>query len=135
MIAANPTAQLTTVGAALTYSGTPLASGTAMNHINGTADVVITTPGIYQASFHTAAVAGASVPATLSAQLTVNGIAIGGAVSSHRFTAADEGANLSFDAPFLASANPTTVRVTVDQSGITLANTALTVIRLGPDAP
>ena len=111
----------------------PLISGSAITHQAGSSEVVINQPGIYQAYFHSAAVAsaGTSIPASVTVRLNANGAPVGGAVASHSFSASDEEANLTFSAAFRATSVPTTIQAVTNNAGFTFDELALTVVRLG----
>lgn len=127
------TVQSTAPGGALTFHDTPLVSGTAITHQPGSPDVVITQPGIYQATFHgTASVdAGTTIPAPLEVRLTMNGAALPGAVAHHTFAASNEAATISMSVPFRVTAVPASLEAVVSQAGFTFTDLALTVFRLG----
>lgn len=130
------TVQPTFPGGALIFNDTPLISGTAITHQPGSPDVVITRPGIYQATFHgTAGVdAGTAIPASLETRLTLNGAAVPGAVAHHTFAASDEAATVSMSIPFRVTDVPASLEAVVSQSGFTFTDLALTVVRLGDAA-
>ncbi len=97
-----------------------------MSHAPGSPDIVITQPGIYQASFHStvSTQAGESIPASLTVNLALNGATLPGAAATHTFTTSAEASTLSFTVP---SAVPVDTGFPFDES-------SLTVVRLG-DVP
>ena len=127
------TSQATTAGGALTFSQTPLVSGTAITHQAGTTDVVISQPGIYQVAFQgTGAIsAGTTIPGTLLVRLYLNGTQVTGAVSRHTFTATDGQSEVSFNLPISITSTPATLTVVANDAGYTLTDLSLTVFRLG----
>ena len=129
----DPTTQPSTAGGALTFSDNPLVSGTSITHQAGSTDVVINTPGIYQATFHTTAAVdpGTTIPATLTVRLNEAGAQVPGAVATHTFASSNEVATMSFSVPFRVTAVPTTIQVVAEDSGFSFTEAALNVTRLG----
>ena len=117
----------------MTFSETPLISGSAITHQAGSAQVEIHQNGVYQAAFHSTAAVnpGTAIPATVTAQLYLNGAPVSGAITRHTFASTNEAATLSFNVPFLVDAAPSTVEVVVAQDGFTFSDLALTITRLG----
>ena len=129
----DPTAQPTAAGDALAFTDNPLVSGAAISHTAGSTDVVISQPGIYQASFSGSftAAAGITIPTTLLATLNQNGVAVTGGTARHTFTATGETAELTFSVPFQVTATPATLNFVASGAGFTGRDLTLTVIRLG----
>lgn len=127
------TAQPTSAGGALVFTDTPLVSGTTLSHSAGSADVVISQTGIYQATFHGAAAvdAGTTIPAELTVRLTLNGTPISGAVAHHTYTASNEVATLPMSVPFEVTAAPANLEVIAEPAGFTFSDISFTVARLG----
>lgn len=130
------TSQTSAAGTPLTFAATALASGNSLSHQPGSADIVINQPGIYQASFHStvSTETGASIPATLTVNLALNGATLPGASATHTFASSAEASTLSFMVPFQVDATPSTLAAVPVQAGFPFANSSLTVVRLG-DVP
>ena len=118
--------QSPSAGGALYYGNNPLIAGSAITHQAGSTDVIITQPGVYQATFHSSVSVN---PGT--AHLNLDGVQVAGGVASTIFTSSSEQANLSFSVPFLVTNVPATLQVVVDEDGFTFDEIAFTVIRLG----
>ncbi len=120
----------------MNFSATPISSGTALSHQNGSPEIVINQPGIYQASFHStvSTATGEAIPAVLTVSLLLNGATLPGASATHTFSTSEEISNLSFTVPFQADASPTTLTAAPGQSGFPFSGTSLTVVRLGDTA-
>lgn len=95
--------------------------------------MVISQPGIYQASFSGSftAAAGITIPTTLLATLNQNGVAVTGGTARRTFTATGETAELTFSVPFQVTATPATLNFVASGAGFTGRDLTLTVIRLG----
>lgn len=107
-----------------------------MSHAPGSPDIVITQPGIYQASFHStvSTQAGESIPASLTVNLALNGVTLPGAAATHTFTTSAEASTLSFTVPFQVSTTPSTLTAVPVDTGFPFGESSLTVVRLG-DVP
>ena len=125
--------QSPSAGGALYYGNNPLIAGSAITHQAGSTDVIITQPGVYQATFHSSVSVnpGTAIPAQLRLHLNLDGVQVAGGVASTIFTSSSEQANLSFSVPFLVTNVPATLQVVVDEDGFTFDEIAFTVIRLG----
>lgn len=130
------TSQTSAAGTPLAFAATALASGNSLSHQPGSADIVINQPGIYQASFHStvSTETGASIPATLTVNLALNGATLPGASATHTFASSAEASTLSFTVPFQVDTTPSTLTAVPIQAGFPFANSSLTVVRLG-DVP
>ena len=129
----DPAAQPTVAGGALIFTDTPLISGTAITHQAGSPDVVISQPGIYQATFHGAVSpdAGTAIPAEVTLRLYLDGSPVPGGVAHHTFASSTEVATLTFSTPFRVTSTPASLEVRAEESGFTAGDIALTVLRLG----
>ena len=129
----DPAAQPTVAGGALIFTDTPLISGTAITHQAGSPDVVISQPGIYQATFHGAVSpdAGTAIPAEVTLRLSLDGSPVPGGVAHHTFASSTEVATLTFSTPFRVTSTPASLEVRAEESGFTAGDIALTVLRLG----
>lgn len=130
------TSQTSAAGTPLAFAATALASGNSLSHQPGSADIVINQSGIYQASFHStvSTETGASIPATLTVNLALNGATLPGASATHTFASSAEASTLSFTVPFQVDTTPSTLTAVPVQAGFPFANSSLTVVRLG-DVP
>ena len=110
-----------------------LISGTAITHQAGSPDVVISQPGIYQATFHGAVSpdAGTAIPAEVTLRLYLDGSPVPGGVAHHTFASSTEVATLTFSTPFRVTSTPASLEVRAEESGFTAGDIALTVLRLG----
>lgn len=133
LAATGTTPQPTAANTALVFNETPLVSGTTITHAAGSSDVVISQPGVYQATFQgTAAVnAGTAVPAAIAVRLTLDGTPVAGAAATHTFATAGDVATMSFHVPFRVTTTPGRVEVVANSSNFTFENLTLTIIRLG----
>lgn len=136
LAATDDTSQTSTAGTPINFATTALAVGGSMSHTPGSPDIVITQPGIYQASFHStvSTQAGESIPASLTVNLALNGATLPGAAATHTFTTSAEASTLSFTVPFQVSTTPSTLTAVPVDTGFPFDESSLTVVRLG-DVP
>lgn len=136
LAATDDTSQTSTAGTPINFATSALAVGGSMSHTPGSPDIVITQPGIYQASFHStvSTQAGESIPASLTVNLALNGATLPGAAATHTFTTSAEASTLSFTVPFQVSTTPSTLTAVPVDTGFPFDESSLTVVRLG-DVP
>lgn len=117
----------------LIFNENPLVTGVSITHNAGSPDVVITQPGVYQATFQATATptTGTTIPAEVTVRLYQDGVPVPGGTATHTFTSSTETATLSFSIPFQATSTPSNITAVVENDGITFENTAMTVVRLG----
>lgn len=120
----------------LSFAATAVSSGSSLSHQAGTPDITVNRPGIYHASFHSSVSTepGASIPATLTINLALDGNTLPGASATHTFASSAEASTISFTVPFQVTTTPSTLRAVPVQSGFPFSNSLLTVVRLG-DTP
>ena len=128
----NAGTQAREAGGALVWKDNFLTRGSAIAHQAGAIAVQIHQPGVYLAIFHgtLSAAASFSAPATAIVQLTLNGSPIPGATARQTVASSDAVAGLAISLPFEAT-GASRLEVTMQNGGLALDNTALTVIRLG----
>lgn len=124
---------MTSASTPLTFDATPISSGTSLSHQDGSPEITVNQPGIYQASFHSTVSTqpGESIPAVLTVNLLLNGTALPGASATHTFSTSGEVSNLSFTVPFQVSTAPATLTAVPEQAGFPFSGSSLTVVRLG----
>ena len=136
LAATDATAQPTAACGAVTFAHTPLASGTAIAHVNGASALVVSQPGVYLVTLNSSVAvnAGTALPASLTLQLSHDGALVCGAVANHTFDTAGEVATMLFSMPVTVARTPSTLQVVASNAGFSLADAAVTVLRLGDNA-
>lgn len=117
----------------LSFASTPVSVGTSMSHEPGSSEIVITRPGVYQASFHSTVSTepGMSIPAILTVNLALDGQPIPGASATHTFASSAETSTLSVGVSFQVTSTPALLQAVPSLTGFPFVNCSLTVVRLG----
>ena len=132
LMATNTFAEVTSPCGPVTFASTPMTSGYAVTHMNGSADVRIKEPGVYLVNVNCTVKAdtGTSVPALFQLSLLRDGTPIPGATAGHTFEHDNRSATIAFHATLRAD-EPATLKVVSNSMGFTIQNAAISVSRIG----
>lgn len=131
LTAANSADTTVAAAAALPFAFNSLAYGSDIIHNPGSSAVSINTPGIYLVHFQAIATPLADATAgTITATLNQNGTAVPAASSSVYYGTATESNTLSFSTILSVNAVPSTLSITLPDSGAIFTESALSVYRL-----
>ena len=117
-------------GNALTFAITQAQAGTAISHAAGTAEFILTEPGIYEIEYNTVVASSASPTFTVALQLELNGDPIPGSRSSVSIGAAADEQTLSGRAVITVNGTPVTITLVAEDTNGSYSNTVLTIQKL-----
>ncbi len=115
------------------FDRTSAQAGTAITHADSSADVTITEPGTYYASYSGTAApqTGASYPESNLITFTLNGTTLDGTATQHIFTADGQTSAQSAAQLFTVTDVPATLQVVSGGGDYLYSNTTLNVIKIG----
>lgn len=114
------------------FTSPALVADTAYTYTPGISVIEINQDGVCQTIFHCTIEVdpGAAIPSQILIQLYRNGSALAGSATRHIFTASGEVANVTLSVPFDVTGAPVQLEVFTEQTGYTIADSSLTIIRL-----
>lgn len=120
----------TAAGAALTFAITQAQAGTAISHAAGTAEFILTEPGIYEIEYNTVVASSASPTFTVALRLEINGDPIPASRSSVSIGAAADEQTLSGRAVITVNGTPVTITLVAEDTNGTYSDTVITIQKL-----
>lgn len=115
------------------FATTPTLSGTALSHVDGSSDVIISEPGIYQINYNSVITSKckSGFPSTYTVRIEQNGSSIDGAVFSHSFLAPYEKITAVISVPTVITSVPTVITAVPSSNNFDSEEASLNVLFIG----
>ena len=115
------------------FATTPTLSGTKLSHVNGSADVIINEPGIYQINYNSVVSSKCKTdfPSTYTVRIHQNGSPVDGAVFSHSFLAPNQTVTAVISVPVVINSVPAVINAVPNMNNFNAEEASLNILFIG----